>query len=602
LGDAREALDRRAETAEFAVMFWSIRSPIALGSLLAPAIGLAGMLSLTACASTSPVQGAATSAVSAPARDESSPYGLFLAGEAALNNDYDQAAADYFTRAGAADDSALVRQKAFLAAVASGDVERAAILAPPAGEGPAPIQKLGQLTRAVAALADGRGKDAAAAMAKDPGGSDYVGGYQLVKPWAALAGGNAAQAVLLPDTQGQRLNRLAAVLGRSLIYERLRRYDEAETGYKALTSSIQLGVFYVLPYGAFLERRGRWTDAVALYKRFLARSPVDKGLNRALTRASARGPAPPLQDIKQGAGQALVSAAELALVQKSEDEGEIYLRLGLKLDPQNDEAWLLLGDLRAAAGEYEQAREDYAKAPLTADTGLEVKERIITSYQNAGDHDTALALARDLVKTAPNDRGALLALADALRETSQNEESARVLSQVLAAEPNTSDWSLYFLRGAALSEAGHWPEAEKDLLKALTLQPDQPDVLNFLGYSWVEKDQRLDQALSMLQKALNAEPQSGEIADSLGWAYYHMGDYHAAVLNLERAVTFNAVSPEINDHLGDAYWRVGRKIEAQYQWRRVLSLQPSADLKASAEKKLSSGLQEPIAPSAVAQG
>jgi len=321
-----------------------------------------------------------------------------------------------------------------------------------------------------------------------------------------------------------------------------------------------------------------------------------------MARVSAHQSAPPAPSLTEGAGQALISAAELALVQKSVDEGDIYLRLGLRLDPHNDEAWLLLGDVSAAAGDYDQARQDYAKVEMSADNGLEAHERVITSYQNAGDRDTALALALELVKTAPNDRDVQLALAAALRDKSRFEESAKVLSDVLAANPERADWTLYFLRGTSYSEAGHWPEAEKDLLKALALQPDQPDVLNFLGYSWVMRDQRLPQALSMLQKALNAEPQSGEIADSVGWAYYHMGDYHAAVLSLERAVTYNSVSPEINDHLGDAYWRVGRKTEAQYQWRRVLSLQPDADLKASAQKKLSEGLDTPIVPAALAQG
>ena len=357
----------------------SLRLPGPLGSLGPPLLALVVALSLSACASTGPSTPLTATAAQAPQRDDSSAYGLFLAGEAALDNDLDRAAVGYFTLASERDDSSLVRQKAFLAAVAAGDVDQAAVLAPPPGEGPAPIQKLAQLARAVAALADGRGRDAAAAMAKDPGGTAYVGGYELVKPWAALAGGNVSQAVLLPDTQGQRLNRLAAVLSRSLIYERLRRYDDAETGYKALTANPQLGVFYAPPYGEFLERRGRWSDAVALYKKFLARARDDKALNRALARATAHGPAPPLPDIKQGAGRALISAAELALVQKSVDEGEIYLRMGLKLDPQNDEAWLLLGDVRAASGEYEQARQDYAKAPVNADTGLEAKERIITT-------------------------------------------------------------------------------------------------------------------------------------------------------------------------------------------------------------------------------
>jgi tetratricopeptide (TPR) repeat protein len=568
------------------------------------ASGLVVVLALTACAGVGSVgQTAPTPDVAAQTSDENrSSYGLFLAGEAALDDDSDHTAAVYFDRANHQDDDALVRQKAFVAAVASGDIDQAAALAPPLGQGSAGLQKLAQLVRAVSALAGDRGKDAAAAMVKDPGGFDYVGGYQLFKPWAALAGGNAAQAVVLPGVQGQRLNRLAAVLSRSLIYERLRRYDDAEAGYKALNANMQLGIFYVLPYGAFLERRGRTADAVALYKKYQARAPDDRGLKYALARATAHLPAPPLPSLNAGAGQALVSAAELALVQKSVDEGEIYLRLGLKLDPQNNEAWMLLGDVRAAAGEYELARECYEKVAPNSDAGLEARERIITSYQNAGDHDKALALARDLAKTAPNERDVQLALADALREKSEYEESAKVLSSVLDADPNNADWTLYFLRGTSLSEAGHWPEAEKDLLKALAMQPDQPDVLNYLGYSWVEKDVHMQQALTMLQKAAGAEPESGEIADSLGWAYYHLGDYHAAVLNLERAVSFNAVSAEINDHLGDAYWRVGRRAEAQFQWRRVLALQPTAELKASAQKKLSLGLEPLITSSAVAQG
>lgn len=579
-------------------------SPTRLSLLATPALLLAAALSLGACASVAP-PGALASAKAAPAappQEERSSYGLFLAGEAALDDDSERDAADYFQRAGRGDESALIREKAFLAAVASGDVDRAASLAPAPGDGAVGMQKLGQLVQAVSALAAGRNKDAGAAMAKEPEGAAYVGGYQLMKPWAALAAGDAAHAVLLPDTQGQRLNRLAAMLSRSLIDERLRRYDEAEIGYKALTSNMQLGIFYVLPYGAYLERRGRAGDAEALYKKYLAKVPADKGLLHALARAQAHRPAPPMPSIKEGASGALISAAELALVQKSVDEGEIYLRLGLRLDPSSDEAWLLLGDVRAADGRYDQAREAYAKVTPASDMALEARERIITSYENAGDHDTALTLARELAQAEPGDRDAQLALADALREKEQYEESAQVLTRVMDANPDRADWTLYFLRGTSLSEAGHWQDGEKDLLKALSLQPDQPDILNYLGYSWVEKNERLPEAVTMLQKAATAEPESGEIADSLGWAYYHLGDYHSAVLNLERAVTFNAVSPEINDHLGDAYWRVGRKAEAQYQWRLVLNLQPTPELKAAAEKKLSSGLDQLVPPAAVAQG
>jgi tetratricopeptide (TPR) repeat protein len=569
------------------------------------ALALLGALALSACATApaaAPPAPVDVAAAPPPPEEAHSPYGLFVAGEAALNDDSDQAAANYFAAAQRQDMQPQTSEKAFLAAVAAGDIDRAASFSAALDDSSGGLQRLSQLVRAVSALAAGRNKDAYLAMAVEPKGFAYVGGYQLVKPWVDLAGGDTKHAVILPDTEGQRLNRLAAVLSRSLIDERLRRYEEAEAGYKVLVANPQLGMFYVLPYGAFLERRGRGKDAEALYRKFSPRAPTDRGLQDAMARVIAHRPAPPMPTLKEGAGDALISAAELALVEKALDEGDLYLQMGLKLDPTNDAAWLLLGDLRAAAGRNVEARAYYAKIPPTSASAIEARERIINTYENVGDNDTALSLARDLVKVAPDQRDAQLVLADALRDNKQYRESAKVLTGVIDADPAGAGWSLYFLRGTALSEAGDAAGAEQDLLKALSLQPDQPDVLNFLGYTWVEKDERLQQAMTMLQKAANAEPESGEIADSLGWAYYHMGDYHSAVLNLERAVTFNAVSPEINDHLGDAYWRVGRRAEAQYQWRRVLALQPDAALKASAEKKLVSGLEAPAAHPAVAQG
>ncbi len=280
-------------------------SLLALRIPCAPVLASLALLGLAACATATPggsSKSPAEAAVQAPPAEERSAFGLFLAGQAALEDDSDHDAADYFQRAGRHDDEALIRQKAFLAAVVSGEIDRAALLAPPAGEGSLPMQKLGQLVRAVDALAEGRGKDANAAMLKDPGGFTYVGGYQLIKPWAAIAAGDAVHAVQLPDTQGQRLNRLAAMLTRSLIYERLKRYDEAESGYKTLTANLQLGAYYVLPYGAFMERRGRAKDASALYRKYLARVPGERSLQRALARAEGRKPAPPAPDLKAGAG------------------------------------------------------------------------------------------------------------------------------------------------------------------------------------------------------------------------------------------------------------------------------------------------------------
>jgi Flp pilus assembly protein TadD len=152
----------------------------------------------------------------------------------------------------------------------------------------------------------------------------------------------------------------------------------------------------------------------------------------------------------------------------------------------------------------------------------------------------------------------------------------------------------------SLQQAGRWPEAERDLQAALKQRPDEPELLNFLAYSWIDRGEHLSEALAMTQKAVAQNPQSGAMVDSLGWAYYRLGDYKTAVAKLEQAVVLEPSDPDVNDHLGDAYWRVNRKTEAQYQWRRVLTLEPSAKLKASVEAKLKAGLDAPVAPAIVA--
>ncbi|MDD9876982.1 MAG: tetratricopeptide repeat protein, partial [Magnetovibrio sp.] len=152
------------------------------------------------------------------------------------------------------------------------------------------------------------------------------------------------------------------------------------------------------------------------------------------------------------------------------------------------------------------------------------------------------------------------------------------------------NWRLLYSRGIALERAKRWPEAEKDFLKALEFEPDQPYVLNYLGYSWVDRGVHLERALEMIHNAVRRRPNDGYIIDSLGWVYYRLGNYPKAVLELERAVQIRPEDPVINDHLGDAYWRVGRELEARFQWQRSLSLDPDEKVEAEVLKKLKSGL------------
>jgi Flp pilus assembly protein TadD len=154
-------------------------------------------------------------------------------------------------------------------------------------------------------------------------------------------------------------------------------------------------------------------------------------------------------------------------------------------------------------------------------------------------------------------------------------------------------WSLFYSRGIALERSGQWPRAEGDFLRALELQSDQPLVLNYLGYSWLEKREHLDRALKMIERAVELRPNDGYIVDSLGWAHFQLGDYPQSIQYLERAIELLPEDPTINDHLGDAYWRSGRLAEARYQWQRALQFQPEADEVKTIDAKLDKGLAAP---------
>src|SRR5690606_2286822 len=156
--------------------------------------------------------------------------------------------------------------------------------------------------------------------------------------------------------------------------------------------------------------------------------------------------------------------------------------------------------------------------------------------------------------------------------------------------PGRTDWNVFYQRGIAYERLKEWDKAEPNFLKALELYPDQPQVLNYLGYSWVDMNIKLEEGLDLIKRAVDLRPSDGYIVDSLGWAYYRLGRYEDAVRELERAVSLMPGDPILNDHLGDAYWRVGRKLEARFQWSHARDLDPEPDVLASAEKKLAEGL------------
>ena len=516
-----------------------------------------------------------------------SSYGLFLAGQGALNDGRGAQAAAYFeqAQAGGGEDD-LISERAFTAAVMAGDITKAAALAPSGAESSESSKRLGRMVQAVEAMSNNQGKAAKVLLTPEGMGFPHKGAAALLSPWASAMAGDAEGAVVRPELRNDKVVEYFGMLGQAYLFERAKRYDEAETDFKALTAGDNPGDMVVLAYGGFLERRGKRLDAVAVYDKGLADEPSNTTLLAAKARAATGKGAPPMLTLRQGAAQALMAPAASMLAAKQDQLGLVYLRLALRLDPNRNEAWLMVGDLMETAGDIDSARDAYAKPKPGSPEYAAARSKLAWSYQNAKDSETALKMAREAA--ASGDLDAKVTLADMLRVNDQFAESAVILTQVITARPG--DWRLLYARGVAYDRLGRWADGEIDLRAALKIRPDDSELLNYLGYSWIDRGEHLPEALAMVQRAVASNPKSGAMIDSLGWAYFRLGDYKKSVEKLEEAVELEAGDPDINNHLGDAYWRIGRRAEAAFQWKRVLTLDPDAKTKTEVETKLASGL------------
>ena len=516
-----------------------------------------------------------------------SPYGMFLAGESALNNGKSQDAAKFFDQARQQTGDPMIGERAFTAALLSGDIQKAAALAPTGDDASEAAKRLGKLVIAVEAIATDKGKDAKALLTDQNIAFPHKPAGALLAPWAAAQAGDVEGSLVRPQVRGDRLVDYFGQLGQGALFERAKRYDEAETDFKAAVSVSTPTEMAVIAYGGFLERRGRKVDALALYTDHLGREPESIVVKAALARASSGKAPPPMPTLREGAASAMLAPAATMIQAKQTQVALAYLRLLLRLDPTRDEAWVMVGDLMQGSGDVEAARAAYGHPKAGSAEFSTAQAKLAWTYQSADDKDTALKLAR--TAAASGDLDARITLADLLRSDEQYPEAIKVLDGVIG-DQKTPDWRLLYSRGVAYERINRWPEGQADLQAALKQRPDEPELLNYLGYSWIDRGEHLQEALAMVEKAVASDPRSGAMVDSLGWAYYRMGDYKQAVQRLEEAVELEAGDPEINNHLGDAYWKVGRKEEAQFQWRRVLTLKPDDKIKASAEAKLASGL------------
>ena len=565
--------------------------------LISVSLAVLAAASLAACATMPDGQQAGlrprqdVGAPAAPAQDSASSYGLFLAGQQALNSGKGDIAAEYFARAAQGDDAAgFLKERAFTAALVAGDVPKAASLAAGPGESSPAMGQLERLTRAVDALANGDGRAAQTILASDPLPPPHHAAGLLLAPWAAAAAGDWKTALALPTSHGDRLIESLSRLSQAMLLERAKHYDEADAAYRKLLADGDGSGVSTASYAQFLERRGRKADAIQICESSLKGDPSNRTIKQIRDRAVAGAAPPPMPTIGEGAAQALLAPAAILMAEKQPEMGLIYLRLVLRLDPRRDEAWIMVGDAMANAGDVESARAAYGHIAVGAPDYVAARGRLIQTYDLPANADTVLRLSEATLKAAPNDDDALAQWADALRSAERYADSAKAMDTLLDHLGERASWQAYYMRGVALDRAGRWPDAEKDFRKALSLKPDESEVLNYLGYSWIDRGEKLQEAKAMVEKAVAAKPDSGAMIDSLGWAYYRLGQYPQAVEQLERACELEPGDPDINNHLGDAYWQAGRHTEARFQWDLVLTLVPDAKLKTEVEAKLKNGL------------
>lgn len=366
----------------------------------------------------------------------------------------------------------------------------------------------------------------------------------------------------------------------------------AEAKYRRAMSLDRNGLRTTIAVAEGLRRLGKDADARELLKTY-GEKYSDAVVVDALIAPNAPMPKPPSP--ASGIAEILFDIGGiLAADQRNQrtDLALIFYQLATSLKPDQDFAWLMI------AGLYEQFQQVpkavAALGKIGPNSPLYWQARLRTAALDAQEDklDQAISRLRALVAEKPNRIDAALTLADLLRTKERYADAVAAYDTAISRmrNPEERHWQVYFGRGIALERTKQWPKAELDMKKALELSPEQPYVLNYLGYSWIDQGMKLEEGMKMLERATELRPDDGSITDSVGWAFYRLGQYDKAVDWLERATEQKGEDPTIAEHLGDAYWHVGRRREARFQWERALNQKPDKDRLPIIKDKLANGL------------
>ncbi|MCF3936088.1 tetratricopeptide repeat protein [Acuticoccus sp. M5D2P5] len=523
--------------------------------------------------------------------------GYYLAARhAGLNNDL-SAAASYYTSALAQDpDNTELLDSSVLLNVASGNIAQAAELARRLLESD-PSDQVGLITLAVAQLRDGENEAAGETIGKlgDLGGQLQELVSTLMQAWATTADGRAAQAVnMLDDLEGPSWFSAFTTLHAGLIadYAGLSQIgaDRLRLAYERDPGAVRV----VDAYARLLARSGDTDRALATLASFDERIGGNDHFTAPLRAAIQAGDPIEAQitDPRQGAAEALYGIGSAVGREGGDTFAASLLQLALYLAPDSYFPAMALGQVLEAMDQNEAAIRVYRAIPTEVPMRRNALVQEALNLNILERHEEAIEILSKLVENDPTDVGTAIALGNVYRSLERFSDAAAVYTTSIDAfdEVPQPYWTLFYYRGIANERTDKWTAAEADFRKALELEPEQPLILNYLGYSYIDRGENLDEALDMVQRAVAARPEDGYIVDSLGWAYYRLGRMDDAVRELERAVSLKPGDPVINDHLGDAYWQVGRKLEAMFQWSHARDSDPEPDELVKILKKLREGL------------
>lgn len=418
----------------------------------------------------------------------------------------------------------------------------------------------------------------------------------LARAWTKLASGNADAAFAILDLPKQPdWAQLFLRYHRGLIADIAGKKQVARTAYEKMfkqdSRTLRTSLAYAQHAASYGEiKLAKQIIAEQLQKSQNEQHPLALDLARRLNANDKVGllissPIDGMAEVFYGLGEALTGEGGVSL-------GVIYLQMALVCKPDHTFALAALASAQENAHRYDDAIATYDKIPKGTALQGAIDIRRAFNLNSLEKFDEAKAILERLSQRDPKDIRPVEALGNIMRTRKQYSDAVRYFSRVieLSGKPEARDWGYYYARGTSYERLKNWPAAEADLKRALALAPDQPLILNYLGYSWVDQGKNMKEGTKLIERAVQLKPDDGYIVDSLGWAHYKQENYKEAVKFLERAVEIKPEDPTLNDHLGDAYWQIGREREARFQWDQALSLNPEPEDVDKIKGKLERGL------------